>query len=55
MGKDVAEALGYTTPSNALQVHVDDEDKTTTLIQCTGSKRKNYSPSPPLGEGLGVG
>ena len=28
-------------PSNALQVHVDSEDKTTTLIQGTGS---NYKP-----------
>ena len=28
VGKDVAEALGYKNPSNALHVHVDKEDKT---------------------------
>ncbi|MBQ3631499.1 MAG: Bro-N domain-containing protein [Prevotella sp.] len=43
MGKDVAEALGYTAPQNALAAHVDDEDKTTTLIQGTGSKIKANS------------
>jgi prophage antirepressor-like protein len=37
VGKDVAEALGYAKPENAISNHVDDEDKTTTLIQGTGS------------------
>ena len=38
--KDVAMALGYVNPSNALQVHVDKEDKTTALNQGTGSNYK---------------
>ena len=40
VGKDVAEALGYRNPSNALQVHVDEEDKTSYLIQVSGSNYK---------------
>lgn len=28
VGKDVAEALGYQNPSNAIATHVDKEDKT---------------------------
>ena len=40
VGKDVAKALGYKNPSNALQVHVDEEDKTTYLIQVSGSNYK---------------
>ena len=40
VGKDVATALGYKKPENALAVHVDEEDKTTTLIQGTGSNYK---------------
>ena len=43
VGKDVATALGYRNPSNALQVHVDSEDKTTALIQGTGSNYKTYA------------
>ena len=27
VGKDVAEALGYSNPSDALRTHVDEEDK----------------------------
>lgn len=41
VGKDVAQALGYAKPENALSVHVDDEDKTTTLVQGTGSNYKS--------------
>ena len=41
VGKDVAEALGYAKPENAISNHVDDEDKTTTLIQGTGSNYKS--------------
>ena len=37
VGKDVAKVLGYKKTENALTVHVDKEDKTTTLIQGTGS------------------
>jgi prophage antirepressor-like protein len=40
VGKDVAQALGYKNPSNALQVHVDSEDKTSYLIQVSGSAYK---------------
>lgn len=41
VGKDVAEALGYSKSENALASHVDSEDKTTTLIQGTGSNYKS--------------
>ena len=37
IGKDVAEALGYVAPRNAISKHVDDEDKTTAPFQCAGS------------------
>ena len=40
VGKDVATALGYAKPQNALAVHVDSEDKTTAPIQGTGSNYK---------------
>lgn len=32
VGKDVATALGYSNPRDALRVHVDDEDKNTVVI-----------------------
>lgn len=41
VGKDVAEVLGYKKPSNAIATHVDEEDKTTSLIQGTGSNYKS--------------
>ena len=41
VGKDVAAILGYAKPENAMATHVDDEDKTTTLIQGTGSNYKS--------------
>lgn len=41
VGKDVATALGYAKPENAIASHVDAEDKTTTLIQGTGSNYKS--------------
>lgn len=41
VGKDIAESLGYAKPENAVAVHVDDEDKTSTLIQGTGSNYKS--------------
>ena len=40
VGKDIAEALGYKNPSNALQIHVENEDKTSYLIQVSGSNYK---------------
>ena len=42
-GKDVAEALGYKKPENAVAKHVDNEDKTTTLIQGSGSNYKTQA------------
>lgn len=33
VGRDVAGALGYAKPENAVKAHVDDEDKSTTPIQ----------------------
>ena len=42
-GKDVAEALGYKKPENAVAKHVDTEDKTTTLIQGSGSNYKTQA------------
>lgn len=41
VGKDVAVALGYAKPENALSTHVEQEDKTTTLIQGNGSNYKS--------------
>lgn len=42
VGKDVAEILGYAKPENAIANHVDEEDKTSTLIQgsCSNYKSK---------------
>ena len=39
VGKDIAVALGYAKPENALSAHVDEQDKTTTLIQGDGLSR----------------
>lgn len=41
VGKDVATTLGYKKPENAIATHVDDDDKTTTLIQGSGSNYKS--------------
>ena len=40
VGKDVAAALGYAKPQNALAIHVDSDDKTTAPIQGSGSNYK---------------
>ena len=40
VGKDIADALGYSKSRNAIANHVDDEDKTTALIQGGGSNYK---------------
>lgn len=41
VARDVATALGYAKPENAVSAHVDEIDKTTTLIQGTGSNYKS--------------
>lgn len=41
VGKDVAKILGYAKPENAIANHVDEEDKTSTLIQGSGSNYKS--------------
>lgn len=41
VGKDVAEALGYSNPRDAMARHVDSEDKTTVVIPDTGSNYKS--------------
>ena len=43
VGKDVAKALGYVKPENALAAHVCQEDKTSTLIQGSGSNYKSQT------------
>ncbi|WP_418292673.1 phage antirepressor KilAC domain-containing protein [Limosilactobacillus vaginalis] len=43
VGKDVAVILGYKKPENAIANHVEGDDKTTTLIQGTGSNYKSKS------------
>lgn len=43
VGKDVASALGYSKPQNAIIMHVDEDDKTTALIQGTGSNYKTQA------------
>jgi prophage antirepressor-like protein len=40
VGKDVAEALGYAKPQNAIAKHVDDEDKSTASIQGTAYRTR---------------
>ena len=40
-GKDVAEALGYRKPENAIATHVANEDKTSALIQGSDSNYKS--------------
>lgn len=39
VGKDIAEALGYANPKNAVPQHVDEEDKLSTQIEYAGQKR----------------
>ena len=39
MGKDVADALGYANPKNAVPRHVSDEDKLSTQIEYAGQMR----------------
>lgn len=47
VGKDVAEALGYTNPQKAIRDHVDDEDKGVNELFTPGGRQKvpviNYS------------
>ena len=39
VGKDVAEALGYSDPQKAIRMHVDDDDKLTGQIVVSGQNR----------------
>ena len=39
VGKDVADALGYSAPRNAIKAHVDAEDKLTHQISASGQRR----------------
>lgn len=41
VGKDVAEILGYSDPSSAVSKNVDEEDKTTLLLEQGGSNYKS--------------
>ncbi len=41
VSRDIATALGYAKPENAIATHVSDEDKTSTLIQGSGSNYKS--------------
>ena len=43
VGKDVATALGYAKPQNALATHVDREDKSTAPIQGTASNAEAWN------------
>lgn len=45
VGKDIAEALGYKKPANALATHVDDEDKQFVMIS-QGTEPRNGALSP---------
>ena len=40
VGKDVAEALGYSDPQKAIRMHVDDDDKLTGQVVVSGQNRK---------------
>nr|DAH47642.1 MAG TPA: KilAC domain protein [Caudoviricetes sp.]DAV20330.1 MAG TPA: KilAC domain protein [Caudoviricetes sp.] len=40
VGKDVATALGYANPKNAVPTHVSEEDKLSTQIQYAGQRRE---------------
>lgn len=40
LGKDIATAIGYRNPSNAILTHVDQDDKTSYLFQVSGSNYK---------------
>lgn len=40
VGKDVAEALGYANPKNAVPTHVSEEDKLSTQIEYAGQRRE---------------
>ncbi|MGX0802248.1 prophage antirepressor-like protein [Staphylococcus hominis] len=39
VGKDVAEILGYTRPSEAIKSHVDEDDKLIRQVTVSGQKR----------------
>ena len=41
VGREIAIALGYAKPENAIAIHVEAEDKTSTLLQGSGSNYKS--------------
>lgn len=43
VGKDVATALGYANPKNAVPKHVLDDDKLSTQIEYAGQKKNSNS------------
>lgn len=43
VGRDVAEALGYSNASKAVMTHVDDEDKTFSMVDIADSQNGNVS------------
>lgn len=43
VGKDVAEILGYSDPSSTVSKNVDDEDKTTLLLEQDGSNYRSQT------------
>jgi len=42
VGKDVAEALGYSAARNTLATHVDDDDKLTHQISAAGQRKNGW-------------
>ena len=44
VGKDVAKALGYSNTRDALNKHVDAEDKLVSQIATSGQRRHSYQP-----------
>ncbi len=51
VGKDIATALGYVKPENAIATHVSDEDKTSTLIQGSGVSDEDKTSTLIQGSG----
>ena len=50
IGKDVAERLGYSNPSDAIYKHVDEEDKQTIMLDIGADMQNADVPSKSLGQ-----
>ena len=50
VGKDVAQVLGYSNPSKAIMVHVDDEDKRFEMIRVSDSQNGNLVKTAIINE-----